>query len=135
MMPFNGMTYMQPPYAQMMYPQQIQQPLQIQPTDSTDKNENMRVAIRIRPLLPFELKRGDKSAVQINNKNTINIIDKDGNKDRFWFNNIIPEYSTQHEAFTQTNVTTLLDSALNGFSATVLSYGQTGSGKTYTFFN
>ena len=38
----------------------------------------------------------------------------------------------QEETFEKSGVKALLDSALDGFSATVFAYGQTGSGKTYT---
>ena len=34
--------------------------------------------------------------------------------------------------FSTCNVNELIDSALDGYSATIFAYGQTGSGKTYT---
>lgn len=39
---------------------------------------------------------------------------------------------TQTELFESSGVKSLLDSALNGYAATILAYGQTGSGKTFT---
>lgn len=40
--------------------------------------------------------------------------------------------ASQHELFETSGVRELLDSAIDGYSATVFAYGQTGSGKTYT---
>jgi Cdc6-like AAA superfamily ATPase len=36
------------------------------------------------------------------------------------------------EVFSACGVNEILDSALDGYSATVFAYGQTGSGKTFT---
>ena len=36
------------------------------------------------------------------------------------------------EVFSTCGVPDILDSALDGYSATIFAYGQTGSGKTYT---
>lgn len=35
--------------------------------------------------------------------------------------------------FHRSGICELIDSALDGYSATVFAYGQTGSGKTYTY--
>ena len=48
------------------------------------------------------------------------------------FDSIHDRSTTQGEFFERCGITTLLDAALNGYTATVFAYGQTGSGKTYT---
>eukprot|EP01043_Picozoa_sp_COSAG02_P085605 COSAG02_NODE_23226_length_726_cov_0.813397_1_plen_195_part_10 len=50
----------------------------------------------------------------------------------FALDGCLDQSTTQAECFNSSGVKTLLDSALEGFSATVFAYGQTGSGKTYT---
>lgn len=42
------------------------------------------------------------------------------------------EKTSQPECFLNCNVGEMLESALDGYSATIFAYGQTGSGKTYT---
>ncbi len=42
------------------------------------------------------------------------------------------EAETQDRVFEDCSIDTFIDSALEGYSATVFAYGQTGSGKTYT---
>ena len=51
---------------------------------------------------------------------------------KFSLDGCLPSRTTQEEVFNSSGVKSLLDSALEGFSATVFAYGQTGSGKTYT---
>jgi Cdc6-like AAA superfamily ATPase len=42
------------------------------------------------------------------------------------------ESTRQSEVFARCGVNSLIESALDGYSATIFAYGQTGSGKTYT---
>jgi len=42
------------------------------------------------------------------------------------------EKESQDKVFDDLGIDEFLDSALEGYSATVFAYGQTGSGKTYT---
>jgi len=42
------------------------------------------------------------------------------------------ENTRQSEVFSRCGVNSLIESALDGYSATIFAYGQTGSGKTYT---
>ena len=42
------------------------------------------------------------------------------------------EQTRQSEVFQRCGVNSLIESALDGYSATIFAYGQTGSGKTYT---
>lgn len=45
---------------------------------------------------------------------------------------MLGEEQTQKSVFEQCRIEELIDSAMEGYSATVFAYGQTGSGKTYT---
>ena len=96
--------------------------------------ESIKVAIRPRPLLSFELQRGDYSCVSLLPENTIEL-SKFGEKKQFKFDFVLSSQSNQEEAFQTLEMESLLDAAFEGYSSTIIAYGQTGSGKTYTFFN
>ena len=51
---------------------------------------------------------------------------------QYTFNAVLNEGTMQHDVFNCCSVNELIDSALDGYSATIFAYGQTGSGKTYT---
>jgi kinesin family member 12 len=44
----------------------------------------------------------------------------------------LPETTSQENVFENCNINDFIDSAMEGYSATIFAYGQTGSGKTYT---
>ncbi len=104
--------------------------------------ENVRVVVRVRPLSDAEQYAGDEEVMRIGaDKATIQVMlpsDEDfaGNvrqtAKNFALDGCLDQSTTQAECFNSSGVKTLLDSALEGFSATVFAYGQTGSGKTYT---
>jgi len=45
---------------------------------------------------------------------------------------VLSEDTTQDQVFERCNISDLIDSAMEGYSATIFAYGQTGSGKTYS---
>ena len=103
------------------------------PTMATDM-DCIKVAVRCRPLRPFEVERGavdnvfqafGKEAV-LNDPNA-----PDAPPRRFAFDFVYDGTSTQDQVY-QDNVTPLLDKAFAGFNATVFAYGQTGAGKSWT---
>ena len=104
--------------------------------------ENVRVVVRVRPLSDAEQYAGDEEVMRIGaDKATIQVMlpsDEDfaGNvrqtAKNFALDGCLDQQTTQAQCFNLSGVKTLLDSALEGFSATVFAYGQTGSGKTYT---
>lgn len=49
----------------------------------------------------------------------------------FMFDYVYDEHTTQEKVYA-TTARTIVDSALQGYNATIFAYGQTGSGKTYT---
>ncbi|XP_075413953.1 kinesin-like protein KIF7 isoform X2 [Tenrec ecaudatus] len=88
----------------------------------------VRVALRVRPLLPKELLHGHQSCLHVEpgcGRVTL------GHNRQFGFNVVLAE-DTRQEAVYQACVQPLLKAFFEGFNATVFAYGQTGSGKTYT---
>ena len=94
--------------------------------------ESVRVALRVRPLSNLEVKRGDDNILSAPDARHIQVVTNKGGAKVFRFNAALDESTLQAEVFQQTCVFDLIDSALQGYSATIFAYGQTGSGKTYT---
>lgn len=88
----------------------------------------VRVALRVRPLLPKELLHGHQSCLQVEPERGRVTLGRDRH---FGFHVVLGE-DTGQEAVYQTCVQPLLEAFFEGFNATVFAYGQTGSGKTYT---
>ncbi|XP_037688954.1 LOW QUALITY PROTEIN: kinesin-like protein KIF7 [Choloepus didactylus] len=88
----------------------------------------VRVALRVRPLLPKELLHGHQSCLRVEPGHGHVTLGRDR---RFGFHTVLAEDSGQ-EAVYQACVQPLLEAFFEGFNATVFAYGQTGSGKTYT---
>ncbi|XP_076980289.1 kinesin-like protein KIF7 [Tamandua tetradactyla] len=88
----------------------------------------VRVALRVRPLLPKELLHGHHSCLRVEPGHGRVTLGRDRH---FGFHMVLAEDSGQ-EAVYQACVQPLLEAFFEGFNATVFAYGQTGSGKTYT---
>ncbi|XP_006885233.1 PREDICTED: kinesin-like protein KIF7 [Elephantulus edwardii] len=88
----------------------------------------VRVALRVRPLLPKELLHGHQSCLQVEAECGRVTLGRDRH---FGFHVVLAEDAGQ-EAVYQACVQPLLEAFFEGFNATVFAYGQTGSGKTYT---
>lgn len=95
------------------------------------ERSNIKVSIRVRPFLPFEVQRGDKPNSFLTSDTSMEVRRPEGSK-HFSFDWVHSPSVTQSDVFDRTNVAALLDSVMSGASATVLAYGQTGSGKTFT---
>jgi len=93
--------------------------------------ENIKIVVRPRPLLDFENRRGDYSCVNVLSETGMEVVGFEGAK-QFKFNQVLKPHLTQGEAFHCLGVQPLLDTAIEGYSSTILAYGQTGSGKTFT---
>lgn len=92
----------------------------------------IRAVVRVRPLLPHETARGEKSCCEVRDANTV-LVQQAGQQWRqYSFDACLSSERTQKQVFQECGVTSLLDSAMVGYSATVLAYGQTGSGKTHS---
>ena len=103
----------------------------------TQKTENVRVVCRLRPMLPHERDAGAQDAIQVGAEGLsvhVHVPEDEPQPRRTDFNldGVLDGSFDQEATFEHSGVKDLLDSALEGFSATVFAYGQTGSGKTYT---
>jgi kinesin family protein 12 len=58
--------------------------------------------------------------------------DKSGKLTQFTFNAVLDEKNNQKDVFQLCGVRELINSAMDGYAATIFAYGQTGSGKTFT---
>ncbi|XP_063783351.1 kinesin-like protein klp-3 [Pseudophryne corroboree] len=58
------------------------------------------------------------------------LVNQNGNKKRFRFDQVFRPQCTQEEVFEQT--LPIIKSCVDGYNVCILAYGQTGSGKTYT---
>ncbi|XP_054630406.1 kinesin-like protein KIF27 [Dunckerocampus dactyliophorus] len=88
----------------------------------------IRVAVRLRPLLPRELLHAHRECLRVIPGAPQVIL---GSDQLFSFDHAFGPSSSQHEVY-ESCVRPLTRGLLDGTNATVFCYGQTGSGKTYT---
>ncbi|KAL3666449.1 hypothetical protein V7S43_008697 [Phytophthora oleae] len=99
------------------------------------KDGSVRVAVRIRPMLPRELARNAATCVHKSNEAENAIALLDGLAERkFTFDHVFPQPTKQTELYKKA-LEPWMASFLQGFNVTVIAYGQTGSGKTHTMGN
>ncbi|KAM9810608.1 kinesin-like protein KIF27 [Neosynchiropus ocellatus] len=88
----------------------------------------VRVAVRVRPLLPKEVLRNHQVCVRVVPGASQVMI---GTDRAFDFDHAFGPAASQREVH-ESCVRPLVEALVEGFNATVFCYGQTGSGKTYT---
>ncbi|XP_059168452.1 kinesin-like protein KIF27 isoform X2 [Physella acuta] len=88
---------------------------------------NVKVAVRVRPLLPKERLGGEQACIRIGSTPNQVVV---GTDKSFTFDHVLFNCS-QQEVYGMC-VENLVHSIFDGYNATVFAYGQTGSGKTYT---
>ncbi|XP_078423865.1 kinesin-like protein KIF27 [Cetorhinus maximus] len=88
----------------------------------------VKVAVRIRPLLPKEILHNNQVCVRVVPNTQQVVIGKDR---AFTFDFVFGQKSSQEDVYSAC-IKPLVISAIEGYNATVFAYGQTGSGKTYT---
>ncbi|KAM6931375.1 kinesin-like protein KIF27 [Xenentodon cancila] len=88
----------------------------------------VRVAVRIRPLLPKEVLHRHQVCVRVVPGSTRVVFGLDR---LFSFDHAFGPTASQDEVY-EASVRPLVEYLINGYNATVFCYGQTGSGKTYT---
>ncbi|XP_054858648.1 kinesin-like protein KIF7 isoform X2 [Eublepharis macularius] len=88
----------------------------------------VRVAVRIRPLLPKERLHGHQTCLRGDPETKEVTL---GHNRHFHFDTIFIESASQESVYAVC-VQPLVEAFFEGFNATVFAYGQTGSGKTYT---
>lgn len=103
--------------------------------ETSRSSENVRVMIRTRPMNDTERNRGDRQVVFMSPENpkSMEVVSQSGaGKEMirtFAFDHCLHEQMSQEQVFHHTGVTSLLESAVEGYSATVFAYGQTGAGE------
>ncbi|XP_041855051.1 kinesin-like protein KIF27 [Melanotaenia boesemani] len=88
----------------------------------------IRVAVRIRPLLPKEVLHHHQVCARVVPGSTQVML---GSDRVFSFDHAFGPTASQDEVY-ESCVQPLVESLIDGYNATVFCYGQTGSGKTYT---
>ncbi|XP_029296595.1 LOW QUALITY PROTEIN: kinesin-like protein KIF27 [Cottoperca gobio] len=88
----------------------------------------VRVALRIRPLLPKEVLYNHQACVRVVPGSAQVML---GSDRLFSFDHVFGPTASQDEVH-ESCVEPLVESLVDGYNATVFCYGQTGSGKTYT---
>ncbi|KAF6031922.1 KIF27 [Bugula neritina] len=91
-------------------------------------DDNVKVAVRVRPLLPKEKVSGEQKCVKVLKDSKQVLV----GKDRFFTFDYVISPLEKQDAVYEKCIDDLVSSCLEGFNATVFAYGQTGSGKTYT---
>jgi kinesin family protein C1 len=95
---------------------------------------NIRVFCRVRPMMDHDGDTGvaalryPKSTVD--DKEAIEVVADEGVKTQFGFDKVFPERSSQLQIFNE--VSSLVQSAIDGYRCCIFAYGQTGTGKTHT---
>ncbi|XP_013856488.1 kinesin-like protein KIF27, partial [Austrofundulus limnaeus] len=88
----------------------------------------VRVAVRVRPLLPKEVLHNHEVCVRVVPESAQVML---GSARLFPFDHAFGPTASQGEVY-ESCVQPLVESLVDGHNATVFCYGQTGSGKTYT---
>ncbi|KAL2323334.1 hypothetical protein Fmac_027713 [Flemingia macrophylla] len=100
-----------------------------------DKETNVQVLLRCRPLSEDELRSNVPKVVTCNeNKREVTVAQTLANKqvDRvFNFDKVFGPKAQQRSIYEQA-IAPIVNEVLDGFNCTVFAYGQTGTGKTYT---
>ncbi|CAM0872560.1 unnamed protein product [Alopecurus aequalis] len=99
-----------------------------------DREENVQVVLRCRPLSEEEQKANIQSAVSCNDMKrevtVLNSLFKQADK-TFTFDKVFGPKSQQRVIYDHA-VAPIVDDVLEGYNCTVFAFGQTGTGKTYT---
>jgi hypothetical protein len=115
------------------------QPAPVAPAGpSGAQQQNVRVAVRLRPFNKRELALKSASVVTIDGGTTVKVADPSAPPDKaeaaeraFTFDHAYDVDSTQAQVYADVGAP-ILDAALKGFNCTIFAYGQTGSGKTWS---
>ncbi|CAN1290622.1 Kinesin-like protein KIN-12F [Linum perenne] len=99
---------------------------QLSPSPECPPHPSVKVVVRIRD--PNDQRREWNRTVRKVSSDSVSIGDRS-----FTFDSVLDSNSTQEDLFQEVGIP-LVQSALAGYNASVLSYGQTGSGKTYTMW-
>lgn len=99
---------------------------------SSEPSPNVRVAVRVRPLIGREAAERDSICISVPEADIPCVrIGSGADGKMFAFDAVFTPSSSQANVF-DTCVHPLVESFLKGYNSTILAYGQTGSGKTFT---
>ncbi|CDW88341.1 kinesin motor domain containing protein [Stylonychia lemnae] len=112
---------------------------------ASNSNCNIKVAIRVRPLIESELNKGHRTTrLKLNDKDNVirlfsppvngyfNSSNNKHEEKQYQFDKVFGQASYQKQIFDQLQVNYLVKKVIEGYNSTIFVYGQTGSGKTYT---
>lgn len=94
------------------------------------KRENILVFCRVRPLLPYEVAKGESMYTTEFPFEDVIVLNKSGYAYTFNFDQVFPPNDSQERVFQE--VEPFITKALDGFNLCIFAYGQTGAGKTHT---
>lgn len=95
-------------------------------------SDNVKVAVKVRPLSLRESTAGNKCVVdKIPGHPQLILNRTDSKEEAFTFNYVFGEDDSQIKLYDEC-VKGMLDNLFKGYNVTILAYGQTGSGKTFT---
>ena len=95
-------------------------------SSSSPDPTSVRVCVRVRPLLPYELTIAAQKVLSYPSASQL-CIGHHSNPRPFTFDFVFDDFSTQQSVYNQC-VQPLVDSFTAGYNTTILAYGQTGSG-------
>jgi len=95
-----------------------------------DLRGNIRVFCRVRPLLPFEIKKGYGECITFPEEGSLMIKDDKDQNLKFEFDQVYIPATTQEKVSEDT--CEYVQSVMDGYNVSIFAYGQTGSGKTFT---
>uniref|UniRef100_A0AC34QF45 Kinesin-like protein n=1 Tax=Panagrolaimus sp. JU765 TaxID=591449 RepID=A0AC34QF45_9BILA len=105
------------------------------PEDLAGETDNVKVAVRCRPLSTQETLQGHSSAVEVDEfNNTITVINsqtKDEPSKTFTFDEVFGPKADQLTVYNKV-ARSIVENVLKGYNGTIFAYGQTGTGKTFT---
>ena len=93
-----------------------------------ESKDNVKVAIRIRPLNDREINEGSKKCISVQESGKTVCI---GDHKTFTYDYVADEVTCQEIIFEMIGKS-IASSCMSGYNGTIFAYGQTGSGKTFT---
>ncbi|RUS86464.1 hypothetical protein EGW08_005779 [Elysia chlorotica] len=103
--------------------------------DVKEKNQNINVAVRCRPVNSIEKKQGSYSILQCDGvKKEVCVKERHGinpSTKSYTFDHVFPPDCQQIDVY-KAVVKPVVEEVLSGYNCTIFAYGQTGTGKTFT---
>ena len=96
----------------------------------SEKAIPVRVAVRIRPLVPKEVAEGSQGFINKASPSVPQVVIK-GSNEAFTFDYVFGPDDNQADVY-ETAVSKIVSKIFKGYNVTILAYGQTGSGKTFS---